>query len=533
MHPCLLIDEILGHVATFCSGDELAVARLGQVCRAFYEPAMDVLWAETPLVLEKLLLCLPADAVNTARLYSRAKGSRMPHPLCCGIKRAILPFEWDRFVHHTRRVKSLNLSVPPATHTWTVAGGSEGAQTYLTALRARFEEGPVFPNLQELLMSDFFAPWMGLFLHRGLISFHISDCNYTDLPQVLVSLAPCAPCLRTVSTELWGPSGDSAVSNAHESLLVHCANLTSFRTNCSVTPSTLLVLSTASHLKTLYLYSPLLLSLLSPHPSWKPMSFTSLECLQLSSSTQCLTHLLLVASFPAIRSIQLDLNVDLPETEIAWPSISLPQIHIMMNALARFSSLEEISIQLSPSVQSSDALSGDTLLALLPLQNLTNVFICIRRICLRSDHIAKMAAAWPKLQSLLLGPQDPWTDGRSPQTPTSICIEDLYPFAQGCPSLRTLAVTISGNMAPLIPFICDDTTVVQWSLQELRLQESFLQPGWECVRVANFLSAVFPRAYNQFSMHSRGRRDEIHAVLAEDAALTDAIDFRAGVLCTP
>ncbi|GJE91572.1 hypothetical protein PsYK624_077220 [Phanerochaete sordida] len=529
MHSSLLVDEI-AHTVALCSGDEATVARLARVCRAFYEPALDVLWAQTPLVLEKLLLCLPSDAVYTTRC-SIHTGSSTSSPLVCGgLRRTILPLEWDRFIHHARRVKSVKLAILPTILASDTAHADSvhATRTCFEALRAHFNGGSIFSSLQELSTSDLFEPWLDLLIHRRLTSFHFENENPEVLPKVLTKLAPCVPDLRILNTTLWG-SGDREEAQAHEALLALCVNLTSLRTNCPISLSTLHGLAPASHLKTLLLTSSVLPSHSSPELPQQYMLFERLECLQLSSSAEDLTYFLHIVSLPAIRRIELSPVINDPEAEFAVLAISIPHTRLLLNALAKHSSLEEIYIYLCPSIESSDILSGDALLVLARLRSITCLSIPIRRVCLRPDHIVAMAAAWPRLQSLALGAWDPRILSADTNFHPSICIEDLYPLAQHCPDLRTLAVSIAGDIAPLVPFTNDESTAVHWSLQELRLQESCLQSGVECTRVANFLSAVFPGARNKFLMNDRHCRSEISAVLAQDAALADTIYLRAEV----
>lgn len=68
MHSCLHINEILFHIADSLASNDTDLLRLALVCQAFYKPAMDTLWAYTPYVLAKLLLCLPHHRIYTTRL---------------------------------------------------------------------------------------------------------------------------------------------------------------------------------------------------------------------------------------------------------------------------------------------------------------------------------------------------------------------------------------------------------------------------------------------------------------------------------
>lgn len=74
MHRCLHINEIIVSVVVYLRKYDTDLLHLALACRVFYEPAMDVLWACTPYAFEKLLLCLPSDAIYTMPITWRTEG---------------------------------------------------------------------------------------------------------------------------------------------------------------------------------------------------------------------------------------------------------------------------------------------------------------------------------------------------------------------------------------------------------------------------------------------------------------------------
>ena len=65
MQRPLLIDEILQQTVRYLP-DNATCLNMALSCHAFYEPAMNALWA-TPLKgLKPLVLCLPPDAVKSS-----------------------------------------------------------------------------------------------------------------------------------------------------------------------------------------------------------------------------------------------------------------------------------------------------------------------------------------------------------------------------------------------------------------------------------------------------------------------------------
>ena len=67
MHPCLTVDEVVRNIANlFHSKEAKSLLCLGLACRAFYDPAMDVLWRSLRSI-DPLLRCLPRDVIaNTS-----------------------------------------------------------------------------------------------------------------------------------------------------------------------------------------------------------------------------------------------------------------------------------------------------------------------------------------------------------------------------------------------------------------------------------------------------------------------------------
>lgn len=58
MHYCLQIAEIQERILSFLAPSVCTV--LARTCRAFYEPAMDVVWADVDC-FHRLIKCMPSD----------------------------------------------------------------------------------------------------------------------------------------------------------------------------------------------------------------------------------------------------------------------------------------------------------------------------------------------------------------------------------------------------------------------------------------------------------------------------------------
>ena len=60
MHRCLYIHEVLENIVSLSEG---GLPNLGLACRAFYEPAMDLLWRDMNGI-EPLVRCLPEAVLS-------------------------------------------------------------------------------------------------------------------------------------------------------------------------------------------------------------------------------------------------------------------------------------------------------------------------------------------------------------------------------------------------------------------------------------------------------------------------------------
>ncbi|KAF8124937.1 hypothetical protein EV363DRAFT_1177218 [Boletus edulis] len=93
MHHALQIPEILLNIFGHCSDRfDYDVAALARTCRAFKEPALDVLWEEL-FELSPLVRCVPEASLSSK--YS--------------IHRSLTRIEWDILQSYTCRIRSIEL----------------------------------------------------------------------------------------------------------------------------------------------------------------------------------------------------------------------------------------------------------------------------------------------------------------------------------------------------------------------------------------------------------------------------------------
>ncbi|GJE95043.1 hypothetical protein PsYK624_112220 [Phanerochaete sordida] len=185
----------------------------------------------------------------------------------------------------------------------------------------------------------------------------------------------------------------------------------------------------------------------------------------------------------------------------------------MFTALTRSPRLSTLSITVAACCEDRGLsyIPGTALLPLTRLSALTKLSVHSVHVDLQPADIAQLAAAWPHMQELGLANQFMYYGCPELDFHPSICIEDIYPFAERCPALRTLAVAVAGDIAPAVP--CQNPRVARWSLRKLSLASSRFEEGEECARVAVFIREVFPAVCEEFHMLEEGAKSEIQELL--------------------
>ncbi|OJA11046.1 hypothetical protein AZE42_07186, partial [Rhizopogon vesiculosus] len=109
MHQALFVEDILveifSHLKGVSSSTPWCFAALARICKAFYDPAMDLLWADME-DLEPLLGCV-------TRLHPLIYGPKKQHFDRSGWSRGVEPlseYEARQFVRHAARVRSLQMT---------------------------------------------------------------------------------------------------------------------------------------------------------------------------------------------------------------------------------------------------------------------------------------------------------------------------------------------------------------------------------------------------------------------------------------
>ncbi|EKM53762.1 uncharacterized protein PHACADRAFT_260255, partial [Phanerochaete carnosa HHB-10118-sp] len=172
MYPLAAIDEIFQVVLANVKA-RVALRSLALSCRAFYDPAMDVLWCDLE-GLQPLVRCLPSHMVR------KVKGTTA----AVKITRRPLQADWSRFLHHSRRVRSLQV------HSGYGDDSRYDIDYAAFEILRQYHPGLVLPNLQHLVWSDNeLAPFATLFVTPSLLSLVFKPVENLEIEDVRAILA--------------------------------------------------------------------------------------------------------------------------------------------------------------------------------------------------------------------------------------------------------------------------------------------------------------------------------------------------------
>ncbi|KII86182.1 hypothetical protein PLICRDRAFT_700299 [Plicaturopsis crispa FD-325 SS-3] len=163
MHHCLQISEVLSCVFSMLSphGD---LARLARTCRAFRDPALDILWNSLS-GLEPLIHTLPADLWEKRRSED-AHGIAHTEIL---FLRPMRDTDWTRFHIYGQRVRLLDLMYSSCYYDEILD------PAVLSALHVSASTFPLLPNLKYLALGDddqeHAMPHLAMLVHPKITSF--------------------------------------------------------------------------------------------------------------------------------------------------------------------------------------------------------------------------------------------------------------------------------------------------------------------------------------------------------------------------
>ncbi|KAJ6521161.1 hypothetical protein DFH09DRAFT_1193076 [Mycena vulgaris] len=475
MNRTLAIPEVIGLIFDQVADDDRgweALSHLAQTCRAFSDPALDLLWVSQESLVP-ILATIP-DFWEDTRLDAYGEHPPVFNPECL-----ITPGIWDRVRFYAARVKSLSLVL---TH-------CGGTPEVLEVLSMSFPGDCLFPNLDHLswALPHRNFPYLRLFLSPRMTSIDLElSGSATQLTLLPLLPAKCPSLMKVIiydegRMDLIRPHYAVAVS----SMLCGLPDIRTISVGC-IDPAAL------RHLAHLPSLTSLCIDRID-EPLWPyAAEFTFLLYPELFPS---LTEL-------RVFGARIDLCKNFIRTAFASP---LKTLYVGTETSASEpearTALAAISAECPPSLTSIDVELGQwddvvsaapaaytvlpaTLAPLLTFKNLLTVRVKVPfGLCLDNAFCAEMAVAWPLINELSL--HRPYIIG-TPSPPSAVTISALLSFARQCPDLHTLALPLSS--APP-GSLSDGTPPAQMVLKYLAVIDSPIEAPFP---VAAFLSSVFP-----------------------------------------
>ncbi|KAJ7616521.1 hypothetical protein FB45DRAFT_1063953 [Roridomyces roridus] len=145
MHRALAIPEIVRIVSQYTIQKSLPA--LAGTCRAFCDPALDLLWEEQEM-LGNLLRCMPDDLWKHRKDEEdededEDEDEEDEDGMPC-LLRPIVPADWDRVLFYNHRVKSFSFDMDEDLQY------NFSSTSVLDILRMSFPGSILFPNLRSL-----------------------------------------------------------------------------------------------------------------------------------------------------------------------------------------------------------------------------------------------------------------------------------------------------------------------------------------------------------------------------------------------
>lgn len=471
MHPCLLVTEILLHIIGFletssehhstCHKGDLA--RLARTCRAFMDPALDVLW-RTQCTLGPLVKCLPGH------LWTRGA--------CDEINLIGKPTtnDWLSLRRYSFRIRVFEPSWPDP-----VRSSGVGDDT-LSAIFSPDVFHALFPALHTLNL-EFLSNKIALALLDRVLSPRLLQLRFRlprhldphNLNELLESITDRAPSLRVLKIDAYAPAPSSVLH-----LELGFGQIPHLRTLCF--PSTLYV-SPRSLLKPRQMQHLRVLSLTLTtdpvpalyHPD-QPV-FPVLKCMKITAHTldQC-CDLLRITTSSQLGEVSMSYSSQASEAVMHTFLQEVGKAHGRSRNLHTLVLQHAFTISgpnLKPSVY-----SPSTFKPLLACHRLRVLDIRdVGDLAIDDAFIANATLAWPRLEELRLRGL-PWIDSHR------TTIASLRELIRGCSRLARLSMAIDARALP------DKNSAWRSSpVEELNISDSIME---DPEAVERYLRASLP-----------------------------------------
>ncbi|KAF8123021.1 hypothetical protein EV363DRAFT_1229779 [Boletus edulis] len=476
MHPALQIQELLLNIFGHYSEATADLAALARTCRAFKDPALDVLW-EVLHSLCPLVRCLP-EACH-----------RLPAGnMCYAFHRSLRQNEWDILRSYTRRIRSI----------YTLSGlDRQSAQRLWRAP----EPQSLFPSLRHLqidytrnAVNLLFIPFPSLtFLAIKVYSLRLLEDSLKSLSNTSPSLCELRihPC--RVNMDSFDLTFICKWRHLHT---VVCPKI-------SLDVITLVHLSRISALTRLeFKLGDTLPDQTSPLDS--PLIFTHLAYLILhSESMNPISRLLSRIQFRAVKSFSASIKrrpsrQDLFFLASAQTSGLCHTIHQLI--------LDQDDFRAHTYVHGDRPVLGfQCLQPFMAFTNLRHIHLDIEwTVDLTDSELLTAVSVWPHLEKLCINVQWGWN------TLGGITPNGLVQLVQTCPSLTSFSLAVDTHGYTTIFPGCKLTSS---SLQFINVLDSFIEEESVLAVTAFFADTI--RASKLYAWAGRGMRSLPNQVVCE------------------
>jgi len=460
-HNVLHNDDILRMIFENLSavGDGRELAGLARVCRAFSEPALDMLWKVLPCVMP-LFNLLRIETRGSALLF---------------VDGAISDYDWSRFRHYAHRVRKLMAICPSHNHEFDPSVPSE--------LLRRSEKQPLLPYLLQLACP---YPLLSAFTSGSLIALAImAIAPYSTLDQLLGAVALEAPQLQClILNSRASASPESSELNSVE----HLKHLRMLRMYDSVSALSVSALATLPNLVDLSIS----LDTAMVDDLATTAQFPVLQRLTIrDGSISSVMHVLKAAiTSPHFRSLTIGdtfrpLTLPPGTWRQFWQRLGDVLVPERVRSLLRLN--VKCKVDVGAEVHPNVATLMELIRPLLSLSQLEDVALILGglRVRFSVDDMRALASAWPRLLEFDL------VHDNLINRP-SVSMRALLEFARHCPRLQTLKMS-SLDVAALRAEELEGLPTLSHGLKVLDLYSDWQGLSMaEKMQCARFLDRIFP-----------------------------------------
>ncbi|KAF8125009.1 hypothetical protein EV363DRAFT_1270918 [Boletus edulis] len=476
MHRALEIQEILLNIFGHCHYPTTDLAALARTCRAFKDPALDVLWETLP-DLSPLAQCVP----EASQLLWAARGDPESYcgpSKCYSLHRSLTQNEWDILRSYTRRIRSIN----------TLYGLNRKSLKRLW--RPPIPE-PLFPNIRHLYFEyTHRAVHFLLMPFPSLISLDVEVHNLRLFEDSIKSLAKTSSCLRQLLIYADLPTGVN--TDFFDPIFIRqWRNLQTL-----VCPEISMDVITLVHLSRMPALSQLNFKLGSTFPyqippSDSPLVFSNLNRWVLrSQSLYSISCLLSQTRLPAVTIFvayieccpsRVDLSAWFAGVQTSGFGHCVQELHLGQSISGRVDLLGNTRV-----------LGFEDLRPCMAFSHLRCIDLRMDwQVDLTDNELLSLTSTWPHLETFNINRQWGWN------TLGGITPNGLIQLLQICPLLTDICIAIDTRgyteIPPLLQSVERSTSIASYSIFSIDVLDSFIEAE-SVPAITAFFADIMPRS---------------------------------------